>query len=281
MSSFRGLIVLMVAGLLVSASACRNRPRGDGNDSGNDNGSGSELTQQQKDAIDAVVDQLDATVRAIASVADSFEGLDANEDTEFVGCPTVTADVLNSVISVTVEFPPGCSNEYFGDDVELSGGVSITMNLNELTLEITFDDFTSDGQTVTGTLDMQLTRDGFRRTLTGNMDIFTTGVGSAIGTLEIDYDSAQGRITIIEAALALTDTTNAAYSVEADGLVIEPFDNGNLIPEAGSVTFVLPGNGTDDDPVTIVITFTADSPVDGTVTVEVDELPAVEYDIDG
>lgn len=279
MKSWRGLVVLLAAGLLVATSACRNRPWG--NDNGNDNGNGSELTQQQKNAVDAVVDQLDATVRALASVADSFEGLDADEDTQFVGCPTVTADVLNSVISVTVDFPPGCTNDYFGDDIELSGGVTITMNLAELSLEITFDDFTSDDQTVAGTLDMQLTRDGFRRTLTGNIDIATTGVGSADGTLEIDYDSAQGRITIIEASLALTDTDEVEYSVDAEGLVIQPFDNGNLVPQAGSATFVVPGAGAGDDPVTIVITFTADSPVDGTVTVKVDEFPAVEYDIDG
>lgn len=277
MMSFRGLVVLLAAGLLVGGSACRNRPGGNGNDNGN--GDGTDLTELQKDAIDAVVDQLDATIRALASVADSFEGLEADEDTQIIGCPTITTEVLNSIISVIVEFPPGCTNDYFGEDEALSGAVSITMNLTELTLEITFDDFSSNGHTVAGTLDAQLTREGFRRTLSGGIDIDTTAVGSAVGTLEIDYDAAQGRITIIEASLVLTDTAEVAYSIEAADLVIEPFDNDSLIPEAGTVTFVVPGTGA--DPVTIVITFTTDSPVDGTVNVEVNDLPAVQYDVDG
>ena len=281
----RMLAMVLVAGVVCSSLSCRFRRGGDdgGNGGGDGGGNGNDvgLTVQQQAAVEAVASQLEATARAVTSVADSLQGLDAENDLQLGDCPVVAADVMNGTISVAVDFPDGCTNDYYGDDVALSGGASIAFTVADRSVTVTFNDFSDGDQTVSGDLNVQLTREDLRRTLTGDIDIATTGVGTAVGQLEIEYDSARARITIHDADLALTDPDAVSYSVEMDGLVIEPIDNGSFIPESGTVTFQVPAETPGGDPVTIVVEFDSQSPVDGTVSVTVGELPAVQYTLVG
>jgi hypothetical protein len=262
---FAGVLAIS---LICVSSSCRTRG-GNGAD---------ELTDEQKAAIESVVTQVEAAARALTSIAQSFEAIDAEGDLQVGECPVVTAELAGGILTVNVNFPAGCTNDYYGEDIAVSGGVTIVFDINALSLDVTFDDFASNGQTVSGSLSMTLTREDLRRTLTGTIDITTTGVGSVEGNLEIEYDSARARITIHDANLALTDADGVSVSIAIDGIVIEPIDNGNFIPEAGTVTFVLPATDSTDE-ATIEVEFDQESPVDGTVSVTVDGHGPVPYSL--
>ncbi|MEK6798259.1 MAG: hypothetical protein AABZ12_04785 [Planctomycetota bacterium] len=234
------------------------------------------LTEEQQAAVDAVVAQVEAAAKAVAGVAESFDGLDADSDLSGGTCPTVTAVRGDGATTVTVDFPEGCTNEYYGD-APVSGSVTLVLQLVSRAVSVAFNDFTTDEGTVAGTLALQLTGDASPRTLSGDVDITTSGVGSAVGTLEIQFDLVAGTITIVNGDLTLTDEASLSYSVDIDGLLMAPLENGNFIPQAGTITFEIPNSGPGPATTTIVITFDETSPENGTVAVAVGDQAAVSY----
>ncbi len=278
MKSLRPLALSLILAVSVSILSCRDRG-GDG-----DSPDGGELTAEQQAAVESVIEQLTATSKAITSLTSSFDGVDSVSDLVAGECPIVTAELDSGDIAVTLEFPDGCTNDYYGDSA-VSGSVSVAFNIALRTFNATFEGFTVDDQTFDGTLALELTREDGTRTLSGDVDLTATGVGSVQGTMTVQFDpnlaTLDFTITMVEADLTLTDEDGQSYSVSAEGLVIEPIDNGNFVPEAGTVSFEVPSDDPFAGPVTVTIAFDDESPLDGTVAVKVGDNPPVEYHIPG
>ena len=278
MKSFRLVVVSLTLLVLMGNLSCRGRL--------GDNGlpDGSELTAEQEAAIDSVVDQLTASAKAMTSVAGSFGSIDLVADVVVGVCPVITAEVNNGDVSITLDFPDGCSSDYYGES-PVSGAVSVAFSVAQRTFDVVFDGFTTDDQTVDGTFALELTIQDLDRTLTGDIDITTTGVGSARGTMTVvfDLDDMSGglTVTVVEANLTLTDEDGVSTATSAEGLVIEPVDNGNFVPEAGTLSFDVFVAGSTTETVTLTVVFDAQSPVDGTVEVTIGNSPPIEYRIPG
>ena len=272
MRTLERVSVTAMMAFAVVAGGCRNR-------GGNDDGTPADLTAEQEAAVDAVVKQLEATAKAAGGLVESYSGLDANGDASVGECPVVTASFGDGVTEVTVDFgESGCESDYYDNDT-VSGSVSLTLDRVTRSVEVVYNDLSVDGTTTTGSADLTLTREGNTRTLTGSINLTTTGVGSVSGDLSIVTNLTPRNITVNDADLSIIEEDSDAYAVDVEGIIIDPIGNGNFIPEAGTVTFDLPAAGPDDDAITIVIEFDANSPVDGTVSVTVNGGPPGEYEL--
>ena len=109
------------------------------------------------------------------------------------------------------------------------------------------------------------------------MDITTSGVDRPWARWRSPFDLVAGTITIVNGDLTLTDEASLSYSVDIDGLLMAPLENGNFIPQAGTITFEIPNSGPGPATTTIVITFDETSPENGTVAVAVGDQAAVSY----
>lgn len=270
------LVVLLSACVIVFLPACRNRP-------GNGGGDGTEaLTTEVKAAVDAIAKQLQAATAAVGGTIDGLSSVDRNANGQFGACPEVTYSVANGVGTAALNYPEGCQNDYY-EGSTISGAVSVAFDLNTESFTITFTDFTVDGHATNGTMSLQRSTDqNQRRTWIGTMDIATSGIGSAQGDLTLQIDAVRQTIMIDTASLALDDGAGASYSIAIDGLLIEPVLNQNFVPDAGTVTFDAPNTAPGGPAtITIVVTFDANSPVDGTVSVKVGDSPAVDYTLLG
>lgn len=272
---------LFCLSLSLALLGCRGQGGiGDGNDNGNDN-VGGELTAEQQLAVDAVVEQIEATALAVAGVVDGFASLDITSGGTYGECPVVTAAIDGGVITATLAFPEGCTNTYYGD-VPVSGSIFLNFNVATRNLAITYDNFTVDGQTVTGSFILQLTRgDDDGRILEGEIDLTTTGVGSAVGSATIQFNLISDTINIVSADLTISGTDGDAYFVDVDNLLMRPIANGNFIPESGTVTFGIPNTGPGPETITIVITYKGTTPENGVVDVTVGSAEPVEYELPG
>lgn len=255
--------------------------RGQGNNGDGGGTDPGDLSAEQQTAITAVGAQIDATAKGIAGVVDGFAGLDVTGDGTYGSCPVVTAVVSGGVIATTLDFADGCVNEYYGD-VPASGGIALNFNVATRNLAISYDDFTVDGKSVSGAFILQLTRaeDG-GRVLEGEIDITTTGVGSAVGTVSIQFNLLADTINIVSADLTLSDTGGDSYAVHVANLLMRPIANGNFVPESGTMTFEIPNTGPGPETFTIVITYKGTSPDDGIVDVTIGSADPVEYGLPG
>ncbi len=238
-----------------------------------------DLAPEVQKAIDDVVAQFTPTAEALAALFDGFEGIDFDGDGQFGECPVGTVTVEGGVFTITLDYGDGCTNEFYGDN-PASGSVSLIYDSNTQSVSIEYLDLMIDDRAVDGSLDLQFASDGSFRTLVGSIDL-TTDSGAVGGTLNVRFGLLLNSITINSATLTLTDTEQTSFIITVDSLVIKPVANGSFIPTSGTITFEVPNDGPGPDTLTVVVTFSNGSPVDGTVSVTVGGAPGVTYRIPG
>jgi len=266
--------------LLAAMATCGCRGRGDNGDGGGGSVP-SDLTVGQQAAVDAVVAQVEATAKAIAGVVDGFVGLDVIGGGTYGTCPAVTVVADGGVVTAILDFSEGCSNEYYGD-VPTSGSIFLNHNLATRNLAISYDNFTVDGRTVSGSFILQLTHgeDG-GRVLDGDIEITTSAVGSAVGNATIQFNPLADTINIVSADLTLSEIGGDAYFVGVANLLMRPIANGTFVPESGTITFDILNAGPGPATITILITYKGTSPDDGIVDVTIGSADPVEYELPG
>jgi hypothetical protein len=189
----------------------------------------------------------------------------------------VTFETIDGSVVATLDFGDGCTNDYFAE-LSASGAIALDFGILSRSLDVDYDNFTVDGQSTTGSLTVEVTREDFQRLLTGSVELSTIGVGSVSGSIEVQLDLAAGVLSVVEASLVLTGGDDEMYSAEIEGVVIAPIDNTSFIPEAGTMTFAYPGGGTGSQMIDIAIEFDENSPIDGTVDVTIEET-TIEYEL--
>ncbi|MCH7839197.1 MAG: hypothetical protein IID38_03035 [Planctomycetes bacterium] len=270
-----GLLALAFSSVMLAGCPLRPEPGDNGSEPGT-------LSPQVQQAVDDVVARTQATFQALTSFVDGVSiDLDAGQNTLFGQCPMVEADRQDGVVSIVLDYGDGCSNEAY-DDSTVSGRVLLSLEVFERSLSVVYEDFAVDDQTVVGGFSLVLDREDFARRLTGDINITTSDLGSTVGTLDVEIRVATVTITVTTASLVLSDESDS-FDVAIEGIVIKPKreDNGNFVPEAGTISFEI---ADDDDPselLAIVIAFDAESPVDGTVQITVGSLPPLDYKLPG
>lgn len=265
----------VLAGLLLMVlPACQNRGGNGGN------GSGDELPADIQKAVDEVVAELESASQAVAGSVEALTNVDLSSSDTFGDCPEIIFVREDNVSTFALTFEAGCSSEYYDESV--SGTISAEFDRTAGTFSAIFDNFTVEGQTTDGELNVSRAAAGDIRNWNGTIDIATTGVGSVVGDIAFEINILTDTLTISSASLEVTNAEDETRSVEVDGLVIRPVANGSFIPEAGTVTFEVPNvEDVGPDTVTIVIEFDANSPEDGTVKVTFGEGTVENYQLGG
>ncbi len=270
-----GWLALTFSSIMLAGCPLRPGPGDNGPDPGM-------LSPQVQQAVDDVAARTQATFQALTSFVDGVNiDLDVGQDTLFGQCPVVEADRQDGVISIVLDYGDGCSNEAY-DDSTVSGRVLLSLGVVERSLSVVYEDFAVDDQTVAGGFSLELDREDFARRLTGDINITTSDLGSTDGTLEVEVRVATVTITVTTASLTLSDESDS-FDVAIEGIVIKPKreDNGNFVPEAGTISFEIADDDAPPAMLAIVIAFDAESPVDGTVQITVGSLPPVDYQLPG
>jgi len=263
-------LCVLSGAVLAGVAGCGFRDRGN---------TGGELAPEVKQAIDDVVAQFTPAAEAFAAFFSGFEGIDLNGDGQFGTCPVGTVVVNADFFSITLDYGDGCTNEYYGDDVA-SGSVLFEYDRNAQSVMLEYVDLMVADRSVDGSLDLQFASGEGFRTLNGSIDL-TTNTGTVSGSVDMRFGLALSTITINSATLSLVDTAQTSYLVTMNSLVIRPVANGSFIPESGTITFEVPNDGAGPDTLTVVVTFSNLSPVNGTVSVKVGSAAAVTYRIPG
>ncbi len=236
---------------------CRNR---------GGNGGGDELPANVQKSVDEVVAQLESTSKAVGGSVEALTNVDQDDDGEIGDCPELVFVRQDNVTSIGVTFEAGCSSEYYEKSV--SGTISAEFDRNAGTFSAIFDEFTVEGQTTDGELNVTRVAAGDIRNWNGTIDISTSSVGSVVGDIVFEINILTDTLTISSASLNVTNSENETRSVEVDGVVIRPVANNSFVPQSGTVTFEIP-NLEEEGPesITVVVEFDANSPDDGTVKV--------------
>lgn len=241
------------------------------------------LTADEQAGVQDVVAQvmaLSAALSTTGSLGDAQLDPDSIAATGTFGtCPAVTftADAGNAVI--TFDFGTGCTATLNANQI-IVGTVQIGLARATRTVVANFDNFSIDARSVTGQIQATLTRITSGVGLEGLLNLSTALVGSAVGTYAAQITTA-GLITIPSATLVISDD-EGNRNITLTNIVIDPASNGNFVPEAGTAAIEIPLTQIlTPGAARIVITFDENSPVDGTVSVQVGSQAAIDYDVPG
>ncbi len=267
-----GLIVLGIVGTALVLGGCPGSTT-------------SSLSETQQAAVTQVVKQVTATAAALGTCsALTDHRVDPNDiavSGGFGECPQVSFSASTLQAQLLLSFgTDGCSGAATGGQT-VQGAVEATVTRATRSAAITFTDLQYNSQAITGGLGVTLRAAPDEAiVLDGTCNISTARLGTVAGNITVAMTAA-GVMTIRTGEVAVAGAT-ASYQVTLTDVVVDPVTNGNFIPQSGSARFVVPSEGgPGPTQLTVVVTFTSQSPVNGTVQVQVQSLPAETYAIAG
>jgi hypothetical protein len=257
------------------ASGGQDPGTGEGPDSGGRSG------DVPGEAVDQVAEQLFALAGALgtcSALTDDRLTLGPNQVGEFGECPVVrfASDLLWSLIAI--DFAAGCASEITADQV-FTGNLAFLMARASCWAQAEYCDFSMAGKAVSGRIDAFLYKHPGEVRLEGSCSVATSHVGESGGTIGMVFNQA-GDFAFTSANLAVGSGTQL-YHLALAGLSVDPVANRNFVPQAGTVSFEIPNDQPPPATLAIVVTFTARSPLDGTVLVSVNGADPVEHRIPG
>lgn len=245
----------------------------------NENADGDE----QADLTDEEEEAVESTVTTIGDLAALFAALGAAQlpDLEgpivinpFTGCPTLTVE---GAMAFTIDYGDGCTPVLYPEST-FAGSISAVIDQEEQIVTLTFNDFVVDGETVNGTVVAGVSQEGDTLTLDTQIDVTfvaDTYTMTYTGDVTVEVNLATGEIFIPYGDLTATDQTGDTYAIVLENVHI---DMAEVLPDSGTATVVLGTEG--PGAITMVITFTDNTPVNGEVLVSVNGSPPVAISLD-
>ena len=236
-------------------------------------------------AIDAIAVQLfaaDAALGALTALADDRLTLEPFDTYEYGVCPVTrfATDLLWALIGVDYGTPPapGCSGAATAG-MTFRGNLGLVMARGTRDTDLEWCDFSIDSHAVTGRVDALLPdrQDGI--TLVGTCRVTTEGIGEARGSATIDYYE-DGHFVYAMAVLALNDGA-PLYDVLLSFLAVDALTYTSFVPYDGTLSFEMPSGVPNSPTVPVLVRFTTQTPLDGTVIVTVGDDASYEYQIPG
>ncbi len=251
------------------------------NDPGTVNGL---LTEEEAAAVNRNLDLIEQFSNSFGALPaaglPALPGAPAEPPVADPDCPSLTVDPGR----LTLDFGTnGCSPtpDWY---VTYSGMIlfDMDMDLGGTNLLLTFDEFsaTPDGEdalTVTGTAHLAANEDDDAFTLDAVLDLLFDVDGETLavaGGVSLSVDANTGESVITEADVTITDESGVTTTLAAGQV---HFDASGA-PDEGTVTLQLGAGG--PHPVSVAITFTEDTPIDGSVLVSVNGSPPVSIRLD-
>ncbi len=250
------------------------------NDPGTVNGL---LTEEEAAAVDRnldLIEQFSNSFGALpaAGLPATMPGMPVEAPATDPDCPIVTFDVDR----ITLDFGTnGCrpTQDWY---ITYSGSIRFDVDMEGGELLLTFDQFstTPDGEdtvTAAGTAHLATNEDDDAFTLDAVLDLLFDVDGETLavaGGLSLSMDANTGESVITEADVTITDESGVTTTLEAGQVHFDP----SGAPDEGTVTLQLGAGG--PHPVSVAITFTEDTPIDGSVLVSVNGSPPVSIRLD-
>ena len=128
---------------------------------------------------------------------------------------------------------------------------------------------------------MSVAQEGNLLILEGTVDLAFTSEddsGTITGEMRVEINLVTGDVLIPWAEGESTDASGDTYGFSLEDVHSDPVGNVNFLPDAGTATLVLGTEG--PGALTMEITFTEDTPTDGTVLVSVNGSPPVELSLE-
>lgn len=258
------LLTTALAALLVSACAPTSPVQ---------TNDGTPLSDSHQTAVNTVAARLMSTASALNAGLPALDQEDQDSAQAIGECPAVTLTLNDGAVTFALDYGDGCKNPRHGDSV-LRGSLFVSATAGGQAFTMAFDDLSIDDQSIDGSIMLVARNEEGTPSLFAAIDIATAQSGAASGTMNFQRGTNQGEVIVTDATLSLSNADTQTYDVTANDVAFDPVGNGNLVPESGSVAFTMANDGTGSDTVTVVVTFDAQSPVDGTVDVTVgDALP--------
>lgn len=218
-----------------------------------------------------------------ASDEDAPNTKPADADNAGPVCPTIDISLNQSAFTINFDFGDSCTPTLY-PDVTFSGTIGGTIVFSTRTLTLEMDGFSAGGETATG--DATLTFSNSAESVEFNADAaFTvTNHGNADVNADWTVTKASGVVTLNTLSGSATDSGGTDYAMGCESLVFDPAGNSNFVPESGTATLTFDDQNSGprgDVQTTILVTFNAQSPVDGTVLVSINGGTAFEYTLEG
>jgi len=166
-------------------------------------------------------------------------------------------------VVVEMNYGAGCrSSGTAGQTV--SGALDVRIVRVNRSANVTFSNLTINGRAISGALAFTIgPNDGVH--LTGTTDVTTAQLGRVSGSFTAQL-TRTGMITLQTGDVTLT-YDGPVDAVRLDGVVMDPVNNGNFVPQAGSAALSIPPEpGAASVPLTI--SFLSQTPTNGTVQVQ-------------
>lgn len=234
----------------------------------------SELAGNEPNAVNAAVNGMIALTQAVYTAQNGAIPITTNQqaidgDLEFGTCPVVTTSIsLGDQIAVgmTIDFGDGCA-PYGTETYVCSGSATGTFSQAVRQIDLTFEAFSCNDQTLTGTSSLVYSLTTNRVAVAGSWDLTyayddeifgTAGAGSG----EYDRDEAQTTITTFGGTVS---DSVGSWTVQVTDVVISLQNNETLLPSSGEV--ILSGS----DIRTIVVRFDENTPATGLIQVSIND----------
>ncbi len=238
------------------------------------------LSDSQQSAVNTVAARLMGTASALNAGLPALDQDDQGSAQAIGECPAVTLTLNDGAVTFALDYGDGCKNARHGDSV-LRGSLFVSAAAGGQAFTMAFDDLSIDDQSIDGSIMLVPRQEDGAPSLFAAIDIATAQSGAASGTMNFQRGTNPGEVIVTDATLSLSNADDQTYDVTANDVAFDPVGNGNLVPEAGSVAFTMANDGPGPETITVVVSFDAQSPVDGTVDVTIGDAPPTTHQLPG
>ncbi len=249
-------------------------------DNANDNEADTEpeLTDEQEETVDDAVDATTTFLELFAALGSAE--LPSTGDgpiviTPSTGCPTVSIEQG----AATVDFGDGCTPALY-PDTTFAGSMTVQVN-DDQTVTITFNDLAVDGETINGTAVASISEEGDLVIVEADVNVTITSGNQTFtytGVITVEVNMVTGEVFIPTADLEATDESGDTYAIILTDVHSDPVNNVNFLPDSGTATIVMGTEG--PGALTMEITFTENTPTDGTVLVSINGSPPITMSLE-
>lgn len=186
-------------------------------------------------------------------------------------CPSVTSDPSADTLAFSLTFASDCTLTPVAL-TRITGSLGVVFSESESDVEINFDSLMVDDRDVTGSAGLAMNAAGSENlVLAGNFRIAIAEFDEVRGIITLTY-SSDGQLSIsngfwlFENSAVEFEVADPTSNLPDGEVVIHLAGSNTLIPSAGRIAFRADGSR-------YVVTFEEATPIDGSVTVKVDNQP--------
>ncbi len=234
-----------------------------------------ELSSQEQAALDAALVGVRSLTDGAAVAGSTAAGagqsaIDIPTSGSFGECPVVTIDTDGDAssqtlaISANFDFGSGCS-PYGAENYTCSGSASGTLSQTGSGVNLSFDQLSCNGQSLSGSAAVSLDSSSVGVTVSGQFDLTYSG---ANGPVDIDGSgtcthSPSTQVTTVDTFAGTVATGGSSWSAGMTSLEISYAQHRSFVPFAGTITL---SAGTIRS---ITVRFNENSPVNGSIEVSI------------